>query len=544
MTGPQVSPSNLVSGASQNSWRPGGAAPPGAPPDGPPFQSALDEHQARTATAEGQRQSPNSSTPDHNVSGDSRSSGGGNGSKQSAKTIGHHAHRTLATIASAPAAAVTAPASASSTQPQTTGQLVSPVAATEVATTTNLPQPPTATSPGEVSSPALASATGSSAGGNSLASVPASQNSPLPAGQAPSGSFAGSTSGDPDTTSTLPVSALTPSPSGSPEAPLPPSGTAGSVSNPTGPETPTEAPPAEAPATLSPADAGQQLSTATAESGNSQSPIQGNSPSPTSELSTKSAAAPGTQEASPGAQPTPTGVLAQATSYSTALSGSISAQQVASDPTTTAGAGAAQRATGKTSAAIAPAPSPAPTPSTNSLATAAPLNDLPASPPSASSTPSPAAPASYGVDLAQTIEAVHATIELATRQGLSQARIALQPAELGEIRIHLSQTSEGLRARVTADTPAAAQALADGHSELRQSLSSLGLSLLHLDIASSEQFGAQSQDGRSPEQARDSRGTARSSASETAEESDPTPEAEASTSDVGASTGALVDVLA
>jgi hypothetical protein len=80
------------------------------------------------------------------------------------------------------------------------------------------------------------------------------------------------------------------------------------------------------------------------------------------------------------------------------------------------------------------------------------------------------------------IDAIHATIELAARRGASQARIALQPAELGEIRIHLSQSAEGLIARLTADTPAAAQALAAGRGELHQSLSALSTTLLRLDI--------------------------------------------------------------
>jgi flagellar hook-length control protein FliK len=94
---------------------------------------------------------------------------------------------------------------------------------------------------------------------------------------------------------------------------------------------------------------------------------------------------------------------------------------------------------------------------------------------------------SSGVDLEEMIDSIHATIELAARQGMSQARIALQPAELGQIRIHLSQTSEGLLARVTADTPAAAQALNASRSELHQSLSSLGSTLLRLDIGSFNQ---------------------------------------------------------
>jgi flagellar hook-length control protein FliK len=102
-----------------------------------------------------------------------------------------------------------------------------------------------------------------------------------------------------------------------------------------------------------------------------------------------------------------------------------------------------------------------------------------------------------GVALQDVIESIHATVELAARQGMAQARIALEPAELGSVRIHLSQTADGLLARVSADTPAAAQALAGGRGELQQSLSSLGVSLLRLDISSSGQPDTRDQSGRS-----------------------------------------------
>ena len=84
--------------------------------------------------------------------------------------------------------------------------------------------------------------------------------------------------------------------------------------------------------------------------------------------------------------------------------------------------------------------------------------------------------------LQQAIESLHGTIQLAARQGLSQARISLQPEELGEIRINLTQTAQGLLARVTAETPVAAQALAAAHAQLRQSLSSLGINLARLSV--------------------------------------------------------------
>jgi flagellar hook-length control protein FliK len=105
-----------------------------------------------------------------------------------------------------------------------------------------------------------------------------------------------------------------------------------------------------------------------------------------------------------------------------------------------------------------------------------------------SPTASPAEPASgaYAVGLQEAIESLHGTIQLAARQGLTQARISLQPEELGEIRINLTQTTQGLLARVTAESPAAAQALAAAHAQLRQSLSSLGINLTRLDIGHHE----------------------------------------------------------
>jgi len=148
---------------------------------------------------------------------------------------------------------------------------------------------------------------------------------------------------------------------------------------------------------------------------------------------------------------------------------------------------------------------------------------------------------SGGVALQDMIESIHATVELAARQGMAQARIALEPEELGSLRIHLSQTADGLLARVSADTPAAAQALAAGRAELHQSLSSLGVSLLRLDINSFGQSDTRDPSGRSM-----SDGESRSSSTAAADpgaESDLAVEHEHS-SPTPLGSGALVDVLA
>jgi flagellar hook-length control protein FliK len=152
------------------------------------------------------------------------------------------------------------------------------------------------------------------------------------------------------------------------------------------------------------------------------------------------------------------------------------------------------------------------------------------------------APVAAGVGMHEMIESIHATIELAVRQGQTQARIALQPEELGQISIRISQTSEGLLARVSADTPAAAQALADGRSELRQSLSSLGLPV-RLDISAHGSSEARErQEGFSGE-AGSSGGSSGSQSPEEGEGGEPV------TASVGAAPavidgGTLVDVLA
>jgi flagellar hook-length control protein FliK len=146
-----------------------------------------------------------------------------------------------------------------------------------------------------------------------------------------------------------------------------------------------------------------------------------------------------------------------------------------------------------------------------------------------------------GVPMQDMIDSIGATIELASRQGIAKARIELQPEELGHISIRLSQTSEGLRARVTADTPAGAQALSQGRSELRQTLGSLGLSLLQLDIGSSGQSQTGEQNGRF---AANAEGSSAVGAIGATEESEALAQSPDNTRPAGTPLGEIVDVLA
>jgi flagellar hook-length control protein FliK len=101
-----------------------------------------------------------------------------------------------------------------------------------------------------------------------------------------------------------------------------------------------------------------------------------------------------------------------------------------------------------------------------------------------------AAPTSYGVRLEQAAETVRTTIAMAARQGSSSARIQLSPASLGGLQIHLQRTADGLVARVIAEHPEAAQTLAQNGDDLRRSLQQSGITLLRLDIGSSDQRDA------------------------------------------------------
>jgi flagellar hook-length control protein FliK len=95
----------------------------------------------------------------------------------------------------------------------------------------------------------------------------------------------------------------------------------------------------------------------------------------------------------------------------------------------------------------------------------------------------------------QQIESLRASVELATREGTSQARISLEPEELGAVHIRLTQTAAGLVARVSAESAAGAQAIAAGQNDLRGLLGSLGVSLLHLDVGTSASNGRDAQWG-------------------------------------------------
>jgi flagellar hook-length control protein FliK len=94
------------------------------------------------------------------------------------------------------------------------------------------------------------------------------------------------------------------------------------------------------------------------------------------------------------------------------------------------------------------------------------------------------------VPLARAAEAVEHVLRLASARGVTHARIALRPAELGSVDVHLRSTAEGLVARVVAHSAESVQTLQQAAGDLRRSLEEHGLTLLNLDIEQAGQQGA------------------------------------------------------
>jgi flagellar hook-length control protein FliK len=94
------------------------------------------------------------------------------------------------------------------------------------------------------------------------------------------------------------------------------------------------------------------------------------------------------------------------------------------------------------------------------------------------------------VTLQHAVETVKLALRAGAERGVTHARITLTPVDLGSIDVHLRHTSDGLVARVVADSTGAAQLLQQSADDLRRTLEQQGVQLLRLDIgASGEQAG-------------------------------------------------------
>jgi flagellar hook-length control protein FliK len=132
---------------------------------------------------------------------------------------------------------------------------------------------------------------------------------------------------------------------------------------------------------------------------------------------------------------------------------------------------------------------------------------------------------------------VRLTVHAANERGVTRARIALRPEELGGVEVHLRHTAAGLSARVVAEAPEAAHLLQQAAGELRRTLEQQGLHLLRIDVGTAGDEAAGPGAGPTGHERRDGRRR-------------PGPEAAADTDQptldrtIELPNGALVDVLA
>ena len=144
------------------------------------------------------------------------------------------------------------------------------------------------------------------------------------------------------------------------------------------------------------------------------------------------------------------------------------------------------------------------------------------------------------VPLARAAENVEHVLRLASARGVTHARIALNPVELGSIDVHMRHTSEGIVATVVAHAPDAVQQLQNAAQDLRRSLEQQGLNLLSLDIG---QRGDERSAGRAGSDGGD-HGRGQHAGADAAGPGATGTEAEIVTTNLQLPNGVLVDVLA
>jgi flagellar hook-length control protein FliK len=104
------------------------------------------------------------------------------------------------------------------------------------------------------------------------------------------------------------------------------------------------------------------------------------------------------------------------------------------------------------------------------------------------------------VTLANAIDSVRATFSTISATGVASARISLSPASLGGITVSLSQTSEGLIARLTAEHPETMATLTQNAGQLRQSLADSGINVISLEIGTAGEGAIGGGDSRGEQQ--------------------------------------------
>jgi flagellar hook-length control protein FliK len=129
-------------------------------------------------------------------------------------------------------------------------------------------------------------------------------------------------------------------------------------------------------------------------------------------------------------------------------------------------------------AAAAPESAPAPAPAAQAPVSE-PVAPAPAPPVSQLSAPERTVP------LHRAPAAVSTLLHVAVDRGISHAKLALRPAELGGIEIRLQATAGGIAAQVVADSPEAARLLAQAGDDLRRALEARDVNLISLEVSTS-----------------------------------------------------------
>jgi hypothetical protein len=498
---------------------PGGSSPPGAPPGAQhPFQGALEDHWARTATAEGQTEKQ----PTGDRPGEAREH---TRARPPHDLLAHEAAIAAVTphvaagshANSAPQAVAGAPQAGASAQPGESAEVAEAPASEAPASEAPASEAPageeasleTALSTAGTTQPVTVQTPEAPAPASGEAQAAASEAHVVPAARTVQGPVGGEL---PPTQAEAPEHG----PSSEPTAPGESTGAAQATES-TGAVQQTEAAtPEVAPAAQDgSAETTQAATTAPPEA----PPVRAGhtaGTSPTSEQTGEE----GNDPRSPGS---PHVVSAQPSSDAHG-SAPATHDELATQPA---------QAASPASEAAAPQAQPATEASVAPIAAEAPSADL-------ATATAEGTLLDSGVRMQDMIESIHATVALAARGGLAHARIALEPAELGEIHVHLTQTRDGLVARLTADTPEAARALLGWRGELTDSLSSLGTSLLRLDIGSSGEFTA----GEQRHEAHEGQGSAGARKQQQSEPTGPETIVAGADPSPGALTGTLVNVLA
>jgi flagellar hook-length control protein FliK len=149
--------------------------------------------------------------------------------------------------------------------------------------------------------------------------------------------------------------------------------------------------------------------------------------------------------------------------------------------------------------------------------------------------------ASSTVSLQQAVETVRLTIGASAQRGVTRARIALRPEELGGVEVHLRHTAEGLSARVVAEAPEAARLLSQAAGELRRTLEQQGLNLVRIEVGTAGSDAAGTETGAAGSDRRDGRRGPSAQAGDLAGAETDLPIADRM---IELPNGALVDVLA